>query len=835
MSFYANLLKSIGFKKTAQPMPYRVPAPASFETIPEPVTSPNIEPIPSVDPVSQPASGLPFGGKSQGNITKQEIDKQILKEEMKKWLRNNISYINNDEDLYHRLEMSRLEYWGDNPLFYEAKREVKNSFQLGVPSPQLVNNVDPNPDLSVDEIAYIANEAVIEYEKSGKISIPDQIKNNPNNMAIFQSELKKLTDPQSSNENMQSGIAGISAKELADTFEKNYITELYERLQTIGGEKNFANINIRSALVNRVFREVEGGYDSSGIQKQDFRIKFFIENHGWLDSARMLPPYVKEMVEGGRFSKRMGNKPHSMQNYKDLYEDIDDLSYSLKEILENNDPSVKNKVLNWVMGKIFSEGMVTDKKTLPTMTDSDGNQVDLSEEDFRQVENTKIAPSQEQREDIKNAYNGDLISIGKSLRHLGSEVRQYMLNDLAKRNPSYAKGGKNYAKTIAVEFWADQAASIIEDMVNSDLLNNPQKLEDLKKKGKLTVKKENDKIHIMPVKGENWSSVDISVGIPLADKLSLWIDKMIDDSSSVSDGSYLSELKNLDAIGTHIIDKTRMKTDPGYKEKMLKMFKNKKTVSHQTAQVLTNIGEYLTSDEVLKKYPKNVIFSYLSLLSTHSNIKQVGRLLSEKSQEGKDARRQLVLEKIEEKQKLEQMATFGESSSDDNERLMKMRRKYIRDQAKKKKIPSMKKMDIKEIDRTVNSLPYEQIFEMSKNFAKEEFKSLSGFVAKYNIDTAKKLTDEEIKIVASDVIAKEISDRSNISEEAAKYYAKILDRDDTVTANIIRKINIIKNAVSRIYNISKLASSMSKFASTDHISEMKKSIRNEMRQRLSQL
>lgn len=734
MSFFSNLLKSIGIKKEAQPVPQPTPTAA------------------------QPAPGIPFNS-SRGNQQLDQARQQNLKNDMIAWLNQNLAYARDDVDLELALERDGRSDWIDSPLFFQTISEMQNAVPAGMASPQQVSN--PYPDLSAEEIEqFVRNQ--------GDQGLPPQITENPNNMALYESIVGQMSEQGDFGDEFwneqQPEVAGISSEELADIFYNNYLnvsddhenpedSEAYNRFQQLTAK--FPGMNFIDVLQSRVFRGVPGGYDPKGQSKQDFRIKFFIENASWLSSLGLLPQSVQQIIDGGQLNNSKGN-------YEQLYQDIDTISNTLASILAYDDPQVKDRVWDWVSSKLGSQAMKDQYEAHQNAVDDTGAEFQHSED--RRVnelrgEDPSTELNQDQRATIMDAYKGDLQAMGQTLRYLGSDIRKHILDEIAQKNPKFAPGGEWYSKTLASEFWPDQAANIIDSLVSSDAFSDPKKLKDLERKGKANFKiDEGGRVVMRPSQGNTWDSIDFSKMLPLDEKLNIWIDGMVNDSANVDPDSYQAGLRDINQLGNTKIDRTRLKTDPGYRKQVQEQLKKSKRLHAQMDQILSHIGEYLTSDEVTDKYPKNVIMAYLDLITTHKNIKEVGALMSENSERGQKARRQLALKK-----------------------------------------------------------------------------SKDGELGGYTPEMIEKMDDAGIKQISDGIIQQEIARRSNVSSKAQDYYRQLLDRDDSRTANLLRQIGIIKKAVSRVYGLRRLASSMSKFASVDYLMVMKQSIRDEMRQKLAQL
>lgn len=806
MSFYRNLIKSIGIKKKAQPVPYRAPAPVAQPVDQSAIpVNPFFQPDLSAVQVPQPAIGVPFSGT--GNQEMQKAKNNNLKQDMANWIRINLpilmSKFNNyrggrytQEDMSAELEFmlkndkdgNRWE-WIDNDLFWQTLGEFSSSVLEGESYPQLIS--DPYPDLSVDEIRSIINN---QKNSNKKEALPPQLTQNSNNMAIYDAIVREMREKgEFGNLSEESApIAGISSQDLAKIFYDNYIEatdDMDSDPDNIDSYKRYNEItslypdqNSLEVLESRVFRGMPGGYGPRG--EEDFRIKFFIENASWLSGLGMLPESVQRLLDNGKVK-------NSKENYINLYQDIDTITNTLASILSDDDPGIKERVWRWARSKLGSDAM-KDRKTFQEAVSEDGSVVEHgNDRRLDEITNNSIESplDEEQRLNIINAYKGDLQSMGQTLRYLGSDIRNHIINNISKNNPKFAPGGEWYSKTLASEFLPDQAANIIDSLVNSNAFSDPNKLKDLERKGKATFKiDEGGRVIMRPAKGNTWDSIDFSKMIPLDEKINIWIDGMVNDGSNVDPDSYYAGLRNVDQLGNIKVDKNKLNTnelvrvdDPEdfkntphegkthvpYRTYLEQKLKKSKRLHAQMDQILSHIGDYLTSDEVTDKYPKNVIMAYLDLITTHKNIKQVGALMSQNSQAGDRARRELALRLID--------------KGDKN--------------------------------------PHKG----------------NPLIGKYTKQDIANMDDDQIKNMVENYIESEIATRSNVSRKAQDYYQKLLDREDVRMANLLRRISIIKKAVSRVHGLRKLSSSMSKFASTNYLQAMKNSIRNEMRQRLSQL
>jgi len=801
MSFYIRILKRIGISRTSQQLqptvvkPLADPAPVTFPASPVPTQAP----VPIQTPV--------YNG-SQGQRAKENAERANLRADMENWLLRRLPESQSFTDLELMLSNDGLDYWMselNEDMFYESIENARNSIPGNAASPQELSN--HFPDLSRRDIEQIVL-------NQGEQGLPLEITENQRNQALYD----QIVGEQESfgEEHWQEdeqNVGGISAEDLTQAFMENYLLEPDMGDQDFQEEESssikrwkeiqmkFPDSDIDSILKSRVFRGVEGGYSSSGGNKEDFRIKFFIENASWLSSIGMLPESVSSLMTSGSF----GN---NKETYMNLAQDIDSVTGTLYGILGDDNEEVKAKVWDWVMSKIGSDVMGTGYESQQYAANSEGTQVDHGVDLRReQLQGNEPELSQDQRSTIMDAYKGDLQSMGQTLKFLGKDVREHIVNELSEKNPNFAPGGKWFSKTIASEFWPDQAAKIIDSLVGSDAFSDPKKLKDLERKGKATFKVENGRVIMKPSEGNTWDSIDFSKMLPLDEKLNIWIDNMISSDPNAQPDSYLHDLQQVSQLGSNKIDRERMANDPEYKQEMVAKLKKSKTLHDQMNQMLTQIGEYLVSDEVVKKYPKNVLFSYLDLITTHKNVKEVGALLSENSETGKRTRQELVFGKMKEYETITDPGPSGD----------KARRKLLKDKSKK--------IDIGVPVDSIQSLDSSKVMDLSSDFINEMGLPLPQGFSSQQIT---QMEDSQLRQIANSIIEQEIKRRSNVSGVAQDYYKQLLDLDDIHRASFNRQLSIIRTAIGRMFDLTKLSSAMSKFSSTNKLDEIKTSIRNDM-------
>lgn len=806
MSFYNRMLKRIGLKRVfAQQLQPTVVKPIVNPATATPTTIMPAQVLPA--PTQNLTTVAPKYNGSQGQRAKEDAERANLRADMENWLFKKLPESQSFTDLELMLSNDGLDYWMselNEELFYESIENARNSIPGNAASPQELSN--HFPDLSRQDIEQIVL-------NQGEQGLPLEITENQRNQALYDQivgEQEGFGEDHWKED--EQNVGGISAEDLTQTFMENYLLETDDDQDFLGEESTsvkrwkeiqmkFPDSDIDSILKSRVFRGVEGGYSSSGGNKEDFRIKFFIENASWLSGMGMLPESVSSLMNSGSF----GN---NKETYINLSQDIDSVTGALYGILGDDNEEVKAKVWDWVLSKIGSDVMGTGYESQQYAANSEGTQVDHGV-DIRkeQLQNNEPELSQDQRSTIMDAYKGDLQSMGQTLKFLGKDVREHIINELSEKNPNFAPGGKWFSKTIASEFWPDQAAKIIDSLVNSDAFSDPKKLKDLERKGKATFKVENGRVIMRPSEGNTWDSIDFSKMLPLDEKLNIWIDNMVSTDQNAQPDSYLHDLQQVSQLGTTKIDRERMSNDPEYKQEILMKLKKGKTLHDQMNQMLTQIGEYLVSDEVVKKYPKNVLFSYLDLITTHKNIKEVGALLSENSETGKRTRQELVFRKIKEHETLSDMGSTGNDA----------RIKLL--------VNKSKKQDIGVPVESLSSLSSDQIMELSSGFIDEIGASLpQGFSSQQIM----KIEDSQLRQISDNIINQEIKRRSNVSGVAQDYYKQLLDLDGVHRASFDRQLSIIRTAIGRIFNLTKLSSVMSKFSSINGLDGMKESIRNDM-------
>lgn len=699
---------------------------------------------------------------NRGQQMQQDLINQNRSNEMLEWLNKNVPIIGHDPlDIELALQRDGRGDWMDDDLFYGAMNQYMGSATQHPPSPQVTRY----KDLSRDQIKDFLMQG---HDFEG--GLPPVITENDNNMATYQEVAQELamSDENFGDEAYQDPspfAGGVSSDELADAFEMNYLLNAGDEEATnryMQMSQKFPDLDPGEVLRSRVFRGVSGGIGEDG--SQDFRIKFFIENASWLDSMNMLPQSVKQLMDG----EQLSNKGST---YKALANDIDNISNDLMGIIQLDDPDVKNRIWNWVSGKLGSEQMGRRYRERQHGVDDEGAEFQHADDGRRGdgLEGGDTNFTQDQRSALLDAYKGDMQGMADGLRYLGRDMRNYMMNDLAQRKPSYGPGGNDFIKTLAAEMMPDQAASLIESIISGDIMNDPKAIKDLQRKGRVRFAPGDvpGKIIMKPAEGESWDTINWDSMLGSSGKIDFFLDRMTNVLEDPE--SYRSMMGSLSNIGNIPIDAQRMQLDENYRKEIAEKLKKSRLLYTANDHVLGDIGQMLTSDEITSKYPRNLILAYLSVIRLYSKNRQFGALLSENSKEGVDARKNLLLDVMKDK---------------DREK-----KKHTRDQGGEA------------VPFDVPDMTPEQIASMD---------------------------DDQVRAYVDEIIDDKLS-KLNISRRNVDFYRDILDLGDIYKgASFDSNLHQIKVAIGRIFNLRKLASSMSKFASTDTLEVMRQGIVRDM-------
>jgi hypothetical protein len=785
MSFFSKLLNSIGIKRESQALQPTKVNPPMGNAPAAPVTPPT--PATPAIPTTPPAATTPprpgAFNANRGNQTQDNLRNQNLKREMMSWLQRNYAPGMDDVDIELRLDRpdeNKL-HWTENPLW----DEVLSEFFSGQ-----MATIEQYPDMSVQEIEQFVQDQKSRGKKDA-VQMPAEIANNPRNMELYEKAVSRLSDQgefgQEAYEQESAPVNGMAPEELADIFYNNFLnvsddhenpedSRAYQRFMELN--RKFPDMDLMDVLTSRVFRGVPGGYDSRGQQKEDFRYKFFVENAGWLGQMGMLPASVQQMLDSG---SGFGN---NAETYAALDQDADMITSTLAYILSSEDEMVKDRVWDWVSSKFGSQAMQDKYRARQNAVDEDGGELQHSEDQrLNQLRSEPSEPSldEDQRSEIMDAYRGDISSMANIMRDLGGDIRQELL-----KRDKFQRGGSELSKSVAAEFFADQSAHLLEELLEEGF--DSDKLREFEQKGYASFRVGDDnKIKIQPAKGQGWDSIQWENMLSMKGKLNTWIDMYLSEDEFEPD-SYKDHLRSVERIGNTKVDRQTLeemaqlreqglirdakpnteqsKTDrnkqiemrqTGRAKELEKVFwQLKSKIHHHIEQLLPSIGDLLTSEEIQDKYPPNVILTYLDMIKTKKTFKELGHQLSSKSPQGHERRVQMLKESPE---------AFG--IADPNV------------------VDQMSPQDI--YDRTIAYI------------------------------------EQEVQ-------------KSKTSKKAPYMYRDILDRQyaDTALA-FYRGLSIIKTAVTRLGSLRKVASSMTKFASVEGIRLMMNDVRNDMREKLSSL
>lgn len=830
MSFYQRLLR----KLSQQFAPKTLAPPTSPVTIAPP--SPEPERTTEVPPQQSPVQQQ-FNTEVQ---TREQIERNKKIRGMENWLRVQMPYISDQEALEIRLDTEGGNPdWILDPDFRVAAENVKAEFSSKAFQPQ--RSSPQYADMTKGQIEQFV------LNQNPEDGLPAEISQNPRNYSLYEQVVQELREKGSIG-NEQAGEdsqSGISSQQLTEAFVDNYLNEANQSDQlddwnedglqgeAQGAQKRwdeiqalFPDSDIFSVLQNRVFREVAGGIDSN--RSVDFRLKFFKENAPWLRSSGLMPDNIDQALSGD-----------SANNDKSVYRRMapyaEEASVTLLNILENEDAAVMDRVWGWVKRKLRANEIGEQYAERQNAVGEEGQEFDHSEN--KRVNRDGFGGSDEstsdERQTLLDAQKGDLLALGNTLKMLGKEAREYLMGTYEKE---FGVEGPSLSKAIAAEFWADQANESIKELVDSNFQLDENKLKQLAKKNKVRFDTSSGRLRIQPAKGKGWDSVDFRNLLPLEDKVKVWMDNMINPSNSLDEDSYKRLLPMLTKIQSTKIDIERLRQDPKYREEIMNKLMTSKAVHAQMQQILTKLGDFLTSDEIASKYPPNAIMAYLDLLSVHSSVKKGGELQAE-GPVGQKARKDLVKGYLQKAENLTggdlQRGVIEDPAGHRiSEHELRARRDLIKEYVKRKdrRFENTDLTSVKKVDALDLNADKQRIIELSNMLVPEFLDVIPENLSSKEVDS---LSDQKLKELASGIIQKELDRRSNVSS-SAKNYAKLIDRlyQDSPMSSTAASIRRIKVAVSRIARLNDLARNMSKFANIAHIDFMKEQIRTDLRNSL---
>jgi len=587
------------------------------------------------------------------------------------------------------------DYWA--PLLNEAliRLDKQSSQQQQEPQdiPSVVSPGDASQLQQPQQLKiYDENEmkAWIETNMNSSREVPAEIREVPENWAMFQEVSKAIemqradavrSEEQKRVEEEMASLRGNSPTEIADAAINQLIMSNPEYMKQLASDPRFGKNtdDWTLDLADYVFKGVPDGVSNTGAK--DFRIRFFLEPKGGQGGGKvkevsveqsnldLAPAHVREWMEANYPTYNLD----SSDVYRALYDNfIEDLSYQLLEIIDPNqavydeygeiDEEGKarqhDRIWNFIARKLQSK---TKERRMKERGEAE--QAGAGEEGAPSLEQTieqqqpmadAAKMSEEDRVKYMESIFGNLASMGDMVKDLSREVRDHIFDKYGMDEVVTAPNGKQstnsaFYAAIAADAAGDLASKALhgwhEQVGNQNL--SPAEVKKLTEGKPLTRRPKRrpadmtDEEYIErarlgnlvfdPNAENDWSSINWYKLVPNS--------LMYEQMQAARSGSLEADPNDPNSYRNLIpnLNSWRGRDFEG----MTGELKDQSLFGYAAQSIAETVEEFVM-DEAFKKYPKNVILAFLDANKAYSGLQSAARYTVFNEQGDKDRRELLT-------------------------------------------------------------------------------------------------------------------------------------------------------------------------------------------------